>query len=154
MEPKDVVDVGATETVYALCVVANDTYFLSLVCELVDDCLLGEVGVLILIHEYILKPLGILAPDVLVVGEQDVDVHKQVIKVHGICLTASLAVSGVNVLDSRHLVLHVGSDGTLRIGIFASCEKMVLCHADAVSHCGYLINLVIEVHFLDNGLDE
>ena len=92
MESEDIVDICPTETVYTLCVVANNAYLLSLACELVDDSLLGKVSVLILIHKHIFEPFGIFVPYVVVVDKQDVDVHEQVVEVHGICLTASLAI--------------------------------------------------------------
>ena len=51
-------------------------------------------------------------------------------------------------------MLHVGSDGTLRVCILACREEMVLCHTDAISHSCCLVDLVIKVHFLDDCLDE
>ena len=51
LEVEDVLDVGAAETVNRLGVVTDDTEVLTQGRELLDDEVLGEVGVLVLVHQ-------------------------------------------------------------------------------------------------------
>ena len=70
LESQYIVDIGSAKTVYALSVITNDTHHLSFFCNLVDNGLLGKVGVLILIYKNIFKSLGIFSPDIFVVCKQ------------------------------------------------------------------------------------
>ena len=75
MESKDIVDICPTKTVYALCIITNDTHHLALLSNLVDNGLLGKVGVLILINKHIFKFLGILTSHLIVIGKEEVDIQ-------------------------------------------------------------------------------
>ena len=80
------------------------------------------------------------------------DVHEQVVEIHSISLTAPFAVSCVNILYGRHLMLHVCGDGILGVGVFGCGDEVVFCHADTVGYGSRLIYLVIEFHLLDDSL--
>ena len=93
LESEDIVDICTTKTVYALSIVAYHAHHLTFLSDLIDNGLLGKVGVLILIHKYVFKSLGILTSDFLIVGKQEIDVHEQVVEIHCISLSAPVAVS-------------------------------------------------------------
>ena len=51
-------------------------------------------------------------------------------------------------------MLHVGGDGSIRVGIFGGSHQVVFCHTDTISHSRGLIHLLVEVHLFDNGFHE
>ena len=68
-EREDVVNLGSAKRIYALCIVAHDTDDVALLRELCHNLVLGEVGVLVFIHQYISEHLCIAAAHLRVVVE-------------------------------------------------------------------------------------
>ena len=71
LEVQDVVDIGSTKRIDALCIIAHHTDMLVLLDQLQHDGLLRVVRVLILIDEHIVEALRIFLADVLVFMEKD-----------------------------------------------------------------------------------
>ena len=153
LEVQDVVDVGTTETVDALGVVAHHADTLTLLGQLHDNGLLGVVRVLVLIHQHVGKAVHILPAHLLMFAEQQEGLHQQVVKVHGVRLSAALGITPVDVLDGRNLPhCVVGCRGAVGVGSWQ--QQVVLSHRDTISHTRCLIDLVVQLHLADNALDQ
>jgi len=48
--------------------------------QLPDDVVLGEIGILVLIHEDILKLIAVSLQYIAVIAEQDIGIHQQVVE--------------------------------------------------------------------------
>ena len=92
LEIENVIDIGTTERVDTLGIITHDTHFLALFRQLINNSLLGIVGVLILINQYELELLDIFLSDILVVLEQHPSLNQQIVEVHRIRLTAPFRV--------------------------------------------------------------
>ena len=76
LEIEDVIDIGTTETVDALCIVSHHTDTSVLAGQLQDDLLLGVVRILILIDQHIAETLHIFLADILMVLKQQEGLHQ------------------------------------------------------------------------------
>ena len=121
--------------------------------ELIDDALLYRVRILILVNQYETEAISILLSHLLMFIEQRVRLCKQVVKVHGVCLSAPCAVGGIDGTDGRHPCLAVVLQRILVVGIEIGQYQMVLRHADTMVHRGRLIHLIVEIHLFDDALD-
>ena len=83
-EIQNIVNIGSTESIDALSIVAYDADLSRIACKERDNGLLGIVGVLILIHKNITEPFGILDADVLVFRKEEVRIVEHVVEVDGI----------------------------------------------------------------------
>ena len=151
---QDILDVRPAEGIDALCIIAYHAHLLVLLRELEHDAMLGKVRILILVHQHIAELHGILLADVRKVAEQDIGIDQQVIEVHGIALTATLPILAVNLVRSRHLGIPVGLDYFGIRSIRIRRHQMVLGIADTALDAARLVGLVVELHFLDNALDQ
>ncbi len=93
----DVAQIGATEAVHALVVVADDGDLLVLGRQRQGDLVLRHVGVLVLVDEHVLKPLLVVGQHVGVGSEQLDRLHQQVVEVHRPGLQQPGLVVGVDV---------------------------------------------------------
>ena len=69
LEIQDIIDVCPTEAVDTLCIITNNTHLLALFRQLIDDGLLGKVGILILIYKHKVKLIHIFLTDILMLLE-------------------------------------------------------------------------------------
>ena len=125
-EVEYIVDIGTTEGIDALRVIAHHANTLFLLRELPDDLLLGVVGVLVLIHKHEIEKVDILPPHVPMVSEEAEGVAQQVVKVHGVGLQASSLI----LLEDVSYLGHPRSTVSLRlvmvIGILSGGRQAVL----------------------------
>ena len=153
LEVQDIVDVGPTETVDALRIVAYHTDVAVVTGQQQHYLLLGIVGVLILVHQHIAEARYVFLADVLMVTQHDISVHQQVVKVHGVGLPTALRVpiiySGHQGTLAVHVVLGPRTDG-----ILLGQQQVVLGHRDAVCYAVRLVNLVVELHLTDDALHQ
>ena len=109
VEVEDVGDVCAPERIYALRIVAHHAHGLTAVaCEAGYDEVLGEVGVLILVHEYVSEKLLVMPADIWKVAQKYIHVIQNVVEVHSRCCLAPLYVGGVYVTHHRAFCPAVG----------------------------------------------
>ena len=153
LEIKNIVDVRTAESIDALRIIPHHANMLMLTRELIDDALLYRVRILILVNQYETEAISILLSHLLMFIEQRVRLCKQVVKVHGVRLSASCAVGRIDGTDGRHPCLAVVLQRILVVGIEIGQYQMVLRHADTMVHCGRLIHLIVEIHLFDDALD-
>ena len=153
-ERENILDLRTAERVDTLRIVTHDAHPTVQLREATDDDVLGEVGILILIHQDVVKQLLILAQHIGAVPEQDVGLQQQVVEVHRAVLLAAAAILHIHIAKVRYLRLTIlGSIG--RVGnVGCGRNKTVLGKRYAREHpCG-LVLVVRQVHLLANGLDE
>jgi len=149
-----VVDVCPTEGVDALCIVAHHTHPLVVGRQLPHDGMLGIVRVLILVHQYVAELPCPLGPHLGMLVKEQPGIYQQVIKVHGIRLSAPLPVPAIDVADGRHTCRLVRFTH-LRVGRIGRGEHQpVLGVRDVALHRARLVGLVIELHLLDDALQQ
>ena len=102
LEVKDIVNVSTTERINTLIIIPNDTDTTVCLCQLADNAHLRIVRILVLIHKDIFKLLPILFSNLPMISEEQVSIKQNVIKIHGICLSASCFICFVNQVDCRH----------------------------------------------------
>ena len=100
LEIQDVVDIGSTETIYALCIIANHTNTLAQIGQKPYNLMLSIIGVLVLIDqnelEFLLIPLG----NIRMLFQKNPCIKKKVIEIHHI---GSLATFEIAIIDSWQL---------------------------------------------------
>ena len=154
LEVQDVLDVGASERIDALGIVAHDAYIFMHCAELLDDQVLGEVGVLVLVHEDVLEPVLVFVQEVGKVPKQHIHLVQQVVEVHGTGPETPHLILGIDVGEhgtSRLLVLRTNL-GMLRVR--ARIDEVVLGCADAGLHTRGFVHLVVQPHPLDDVLQQ
>ena len=153
LEIQNIVNISPSETIDALGIVTHHTDSSMFMCQQQDNLLLGIVGVLILIDQYILETLDIFLPDILMVTQQDKGLDKQIVEVHRISLMATFHIA---LIDLRHhwaLVLSIVSSPRTG-GILLWQQQVVLGHRDAISHTIGLIRLVVKLHLFDDAFHQ
>ena len=150
-EVEDIVDVGPAEGVDALRIVAHHADVLVVLGQLEHDAVLGHIRVLILVHEDVAELLLVAGQHVGMVAEEQEGIEQQVVEVHRVGLAATLPVAAIDVAQSRYLGRAVVLIRFLVAGIVGRRHEVVLRVGDARLDQPRLINLLVELHLLDNG---
>lgn len=154
LEVEDVLDVGPAEGVDALAVVAHHGDVPVARGQGAHDVVLGQVGVLVLIHQQVLEALLVLQHHLGMVAEEDVGEEQQVVEVHG---AGTVAASGVLLVDGADVWAQVGGIGGHQLGVVQVVlgpHQVVLGNADAGMHLVGLVQLVVQLQFLHDGADQ
>ena len=154
LKTENIVDIGATKTIDALRVVAHGTNPLLLLAQLHHDAHLGVVGVLILVNQKEVEPVGIFLPDVLMLLKELEGKSQQIVEIHGVGLLATLHIRNENFSHTWHFGTLVGLIQFLVAGVVLRTHQVVLSYRDAAVDGGRLVDLLVESHLLDDGLDE
>ena len=123
-------------------------------CEPFQDDVLRHIRILILVHQYIVEHSGDFCTGGRAVPQEYVHIQQHIVEIHHPGLYALLCVKGIYLIDTRHFALAVlvYCSGTLTV--FGRCNQVVLGIGDAGLHVFGLIDLVVQLEFLDAGLDE
>ena len=125
-----------------------------LATQLIDDEVLREIGILILVDQDIAEEVAVLLCYLGVVAEEYVGVEQEVVEVHSTGTETSLPIYTVDVVHHGALLLDVHVAQFAIGGIGAGSDKGVLGIGNNALHgCG-LVYLVVELHLLDDGLEE
>ena len=139
LEVEDVVDIGTTKGVDTLVVVANYADTLVFTSKESKYSLLSIVGVLILIHEHIGKPLGIFSPYRLVFRKQTESENQQVVEVHSISLEESLLIDAIYFCCLRYLRTSITLGNIVVGSISFGSHKFVFSQRNMLMHGSRLI---------------
>ena len=154
LEIEDVLDLGPAEAVNGLGVVTHHTEVLVTGSQLAQNEILRHIGVLILVHQDVVKAPGNVCERLRRVFQEDVHVKEDVVKVHHARLLAGLAVEPVYLINIGLLVMLVVLQVTAHaIGIRSGRDKVVLSLGDAGEHLLGLVQLVVQRELLEAGLD-
>ena len=83
---QDILDVSSTELVNGLVVIAHHAEVLVFCRQQADELELGQVGVLVFVHHYVLETLLVIIQHIRVVLEQFHRLDDQVVEIHGVVL--------------------------------------------------------------------
>jgi hypothetical protein len=121
IELKDVPNISAAKPVDGLVSVTDHGYVAMFTSEQLDQLVLRRVGVLIFVHEHVLKTRAVVRQH-LGFGTEKLDAHQQqVIEIHGARSKQSSLVLGVHFGDSAFV--NVGRSGCVRLNI----EQVIFC---------------------------
>ena len=151
---QDILDVRPSEGINTLSIIAHYTYLLVFAGELEHNAMLGIIGILILVHQHISELRSILYAYLRIISEKEESMHQQIIEVHGITLSTSLPITTVNVANGWHLGFHVCLYNRRIRSVSIRQDEVILGIADATLHITRLVNLVIQLHFFNDALDQ
>ena len=153
-EVEDVLDAGPAERVDALAVVAHHGEVLVAGGHGAHDVVLGQVGVLVLVHQDVLEALLVLQHHVRMVAEQDVGVEQQVVEVHGGRPEAALGVLAVDLAELLASGCRVIGHQLHVVQVLLGADQVVLGDADAAVDEVGLVQLVVQPPFLHDGAQQ
>ena len=151
---QDIVDIRPTERVNALRVISHDTDPPVSLAQPLDDQVLGEIGILVLVHQHVAEKVLILGQHVGMVAEKDVGLQEQVVEVHRPGLETTALVTGIDLADKGHTRLRIGLDQLLAPVISRAGDQGILRVRHPRLHRGGLIDLIVELHLLDDRLQQ
>ncbi len=147
LEGQDVADVGAAPAIDRLVGIAGGADIAVGQRQGLGQAILRVVGVLVLIDEQELEPIGQLAADSRVVLQQKRDLHQQVVEIQSVALGEDLLVARVDLGQGpREEVL---SPFLKRFRV----DQLVLQSGDGVEHTGRREVRSVEAAILDRLLD-
>ena len=152
-EIQDVLDFRSPEGIDGLRVVPDHADVPVPLAQLLENEVLGEVGVLVLVHENVVEPVRYGGQGVRKILEQYVHVQENVIEVHHAGSLAFLRIFRVDIAYFRLFGMGVVDDclGICLVG--GGGDEIVLRHRDAPQDILRLIDLVVQMHLLEAGLD-
>ena len=154
LQIENVADVGSAKRVDALRIVTHDTEVVMTLHQLVDNKVLGKVGVLVLVDQDISELVLIKFQHVGIVAEKDIGVEQQVVKVHSAGPGTTGPVGLVDIANERAFRPHVGLIQGGVGGISRGGHQRILGIGDNGLHGRGPVYFIIEHHLLDDGLDE
>ena len=152
-EIQDVLDFRSPERIDGLRVVTDHTDVPVPLAEFLQNEVLGEVGVLVLVHENVVEPVCNGGQRVREILEQNVHVQENVIEIHHAGSLAFLRIFRVDIAYFRLFGMGVVDDclGICLVG--GRSDQIVLGHRYAPENILRLIDLVVQMHLLEAGLD-
>ena len=151
---EDIADIGTAERVDALRIVTHHAYCLTCLGQLPHDTALDIVGILELIDKQVSEAVDITVEHLGEILEKTVCIHQQVVKVHCIGKTAPLGIPLVYLVCRRDLGMEVITTQSLVVLIIMRGDKVALGRRDTLGHSIGLVDLLIELHLLDDALDK
>ena len=115
-EAEDVLDLCSTPTVNGLIGIAGDAQIRMVLCQRGDNAVLSQIGVLVLIDQYISIAIVQISPKFPVLGQQHNHVQQQIVEIDGIGLQQTLLIGGVDSRDDGPRMIANGLFEGTRIG--------------------------------------
>jgi len=123
---QDILDICSPEAVHRLVIITHHTNVPVPFRKEPDQPVLSMIGILVLIHEDILKLIAVSLQYIAVIAEQDIGIHQQVVEIHAVPGTQPVLVALVYLEEPRapgHTVVFQD----LRIScIHRRCDQAVL----------------------------
>ena len=151
LEIEDVLYLGAAEGVDALGVVPHHAD-VAVDGQLPYDYVLRVVGVLVLVHHYVVEAAGDILQGIGIVAQQDVHVEQDVVEVHHPGLLELVLVQFVEFPDAGLAGMAVLHRDLRVVPVGGHRHQVVLGQGDAGKHLARLVDLVVQLEFLDAGL--
>ena len=123
-------------------------------CQLLDNEILRSIRILILIYQNILETLLPLRQNFRMIAEKHIRIEQNIVEVHGLCLTTTSHILGINLRHARHTTISVSLLDIRRIEVIFGRNQRVLGIGNAARHRRYLISLVVELQFFDDGFQQ
>ena len=107
LELQDIIYISASEGIDALGVIPYHADMAVSLAKPLHDQVLGEVRILILIHQYIPEEVPVFLQDGRMIPEQDIGLQQQVVEIHGSRLQATALVTFVDFPKQGDLGIHI-----------------------------------------------
>ena len=153
LEIQDILDLGPAECIDGLGIVTDHTKVLMELAQFLENQILGEVGVLVLVHHYVSETPGNRFKSSRIIPQQDIHIQKDIIKVHHSGLPAFLGIELVDVTYPRFLRRRIVLKRRRIPSICLRRHEVVLRHRYARKHIPRLIYLFIKMKVLQTRLD-
>ena len=122
--------------------------------QLLDDEVLGKVGVLVLVDKDVLEAVLVLAEQVRKITQQDIHLEQQIVKVHGARAETSDLILGEDVREHGPTCLLVLRPNLGILCIGPGVQQVVLGRTDPrLNPCG-LVRFVVQPHAFDDVLQK
>ena len=144
----DVADVRATPAIDGLVSITHDTEVMMFGRQNLGQLILRTIGILIFVHQNVLKTVLVLDTDFLMFFQKQHRYHEQIIKVHGVIGTQLL---GIKRIDLGHFLL----EEILRIpGHRLRPHQLIFRIGNGILNRAGGILLGVKVQFLQTFLDD
>ena len=140
---QNIADIGATELINGLVVIADHAKIAVLVCQHAYQLELDRVGILILIDHDITKPVLVKLQHIRCLLEKFYRLQKQVIKVHGLIMVESLLISRISVRDPQLAEITPG-----QLLVFLRPNHLIFCRRNFGQNGPLLHGLGIDLQLL------
>ena len=145
LKSQNISDVGAAELVNRLVVISHHAEITVFICQKADKLKLGGIGILILIHHNILKPVLEIFQYIRAGAEKLHCFHNQIIKIQSIVLF-------------QFFLVFLVSQGNLPLGkighhvdfVLLRADELVLGRRNRSQNCSFLVHLGINIQALAN----
>ena len=107
LELQDIIYISASEGIDALGVIPYHADMAVSLAKPLHDQVLGEVRILILIHQYIPEEVPVFLQDGRMIPEQDIGLQQQVVEVHRSRLEATVLVTFIDFPEQGNLGIHI-----------------------------------------------
>ena len=107
LELQDIIYISASERIDALGVIPYHADMAVSLAKPLHDQVLGEVRILILIHQYIPEEVPVFLQDGRMIPEQDIGLQQQVVEIHRSRLQATALVTFVDFPKQGDLGIHI-----------------------------------------------
>ena len=107
LELQDIIYISASEGIDALGVIPYHADMAVSLAKPLHDQVLGEVRILILIHQYIPEEVPVFLQDGRMIPEQDIGLQQQVVEIHRSRLQATALVTFVDFPKQGDLGIHI-----------------------------------------------
>ena len=107
LELQDIIYISASEGIDALSVIPYHADMAVSLAKPLHDQVLGEVRILILIHQYIPEEVPVFLQDGRMIPEQDIGLQQQVVEIHRSRLQATALVTFVDFPKQGDLGIHI-----------------------------------------------
>ena len=107
LELQDIIYISASEGIDALGVIPYHADMAVSLAKPLHDQVLGEVRILILIHQYIPEEVPVFLQDGRMIPEQDIGLQQQVVEIHRSRLQATALVTFVDFPEQGDLGVHI-----------------------------------------------
>ena len=154
LQIENIADIGPPERIDALGIVSHDTEPVMRFHQLIDDKMLGKIGILILIDQNIPELILIKLQHIGVVSEKDIGIKQQIIEIHRPSTGTTTPINLIYVAYQRTLRSHIGFDQGCICRISRRGNKCIFGIGNNRLHGSRLIDLIIERHLFDDGLDK
>ena len=122
--------------------------------QLPYDAVLGKIGVLVLVYQHIAELVAIFLAHLGMLVKQQVRIQQQVIKIHGISLSAPLPVAAVYGMHLGHLCRIVRLAYLRTVSVCRRQHQPVLGVRDVALHGRWLVVLLVESHLFDDAFQQ
>ena len=147
---QNVVDIGSTKSINALCIVAHNTNVLKLIRECTNNQVLRMIGVLVLVDQDISKTVLVFGQHIRESIEQFVGSQKKIVKIHGSRFETPVYVLCINFTHFGALCHGIGF---LQIGVVVIGPHRNQTVFERRNTAAYLLGFIlifVESHFFDD----